>query len=83
MNRAKMSPAEKFWIGLGAYILSADVYLWRTECDTLSVCFGGWLKSRNGRALCTAATTAMIIHLFYGMPLPLQRQAKRYLGGKR
>lgn len=78
-----MSPAEKFWIGVGAYILAADVYLWRHDHDTMSIQFGNWLKSRNGRAACSAATTAMVIHLFYGMPLPLQSQARKYLGGKR
>lgn len=81
--KRSMSPAEKFWIGLGAYVLAADVYLWRHDHDTMSIQFGSWLKTRNGRAACITASGGMIVHLFYGMPLPMQRQAKRYLGGKK
>lgn len=83
MRKPRVSPAEKFWIGLAVYVLGADVYLWRNDHDTMSIQFGDWLKSRNGRALCIAATAGMVIHLFYGMPLPLQRQMRKYLGGKR
>ena len=80
---SKLTPAEKFWVGLGLYILSADTYLWRKDCDTMSVCFGDWLKTKQGRAICAAATVGMVTHLWVGVPLPLQAQMKRYLGGKK
>jgi hypothetical protein len=77
-----LTPAEKFWIGLGTYVLAADTILWRRDCDTMSVCFGNWLKTPKGKAACAVGTAGVVIHLFFGMPLPLQRQLKRILGGK-
>lgn len=77
----KLTPADKFWLGLGLYALAADVFLWRHDEVTMSCRFGEWLKSRNGKLACATATVALISHLYIGMPLPLQTQAKKYLGG--
>lgn len=81
-NRKKLSPAEKAWFGLALYILGADTFLWRTNTDTMSIAFSHWIESRQGRILCMLATVGMISHLWYGLPLPLQTQAKQILGGK-
>lgn len=79
----RLTPAERAWLGLGVYILAADVFLWRTQCDTLSIQFGRWTQSRQGRSICILATAGMVAHLFWGLPLPLQTQARRYLGGRK
>lgn len=79
----KLSPAERAWLGLGLYVLVADVVLWRTENDTMSIQFNRWLVSKQGRAVCILVTAGMVAHLFWGLPLPLQTQAKKILGGKR
>lgn len=83
MSHRKLTPAEKCWLGLGVYVLAADIFLWRTENDTMSIQFSRWLQSPQGRSLCYLATGGMVMHLFWGLPLPLQTQAKKYLGGKR
>jgi len=80
---ARLSHAEKAWLGLGLYVLAADVALWRSDNDTMSIQFGRWIQSKQGRALCILGTTGMVAHLFWGLPIPLQTQAKRYLGGRK
>lgn len=78
----RMSPAETAWLGLGAYVLVADVILWRTDRDTMSIQFGRWLETKAGRDLCLLCTAGMVAHLFWGLPLPFQAKARRYLGGR-
>ena len=74
----KVSPAEAAWLGLGMYILSADVLLWRIQKDTMSVQFSRWLQSRPGKNVCFLATAGLVAHLWWGVPLPFQASARRY-----
>ena len=73
----RLSPGEKFWIGLGGYVLAADMILWRKGQKSMSQEFGKWLQTDNGRKLCIAVTIGMIAHLFWELPIPGQTQLKR------
>lgn len=79
----KLSPGEKAWIGLGAYVLTADIILWRTDNDTMSIQFGKWLDSDRGKALCFLATAGMIAHLFWSLPIPGQTNLKKIVTYKK
>lgn len=86
MAKRKLTPAEKFWIGLGAYVLIADGILMKKDCATLSVCFGTWLQTPKGRLCCAAGAGALAAHLFWSVPLPGQttfRQLVTYKDGKK
>lgn len=71
-----ISPAEKAWIALGCYILAADVYLWRKNVETMSVQFEHWLQTPMGRLACVAGTATITAHLWWGLPLPAQKQLR-------
>lgn len=71
-----LSPGEKFWVGLGVYILTADMVLWRKGHSTMSQEFGGWLQSRKGRYACMGATAFLVGHLFLELPIPGQTNLK-------
>ena len=80
----KLTPAEKFWIGLGVYVLVADGFLMKKGHHTMSVCFGTWLQTPRGRLACAAGAGALIAHLFWSVPLPGQtkfRQLVTYKNG--
>lgn len=81
-----LSPGEKVWLGLGAYILTADAVLMKMDHPTMSVCFGTWLQTPRGRLFCAAGAGALAAHLFWSIPLPGQtkfRQLVTYRNGKR
>lgn len=86
MARRKLTPAERFWIGLVVYTLGADAYLMKKEHATMSVCFGTWLQTPKGRLFCAAGAGALLAHLFWSVPLPGQtsfRQLVTYKNGKK
>lgn len=68
----KISPAEKCWLGLLAYVLVADGFLMKKDHATMSVCFGTWLQTPRGRLFCAAGAGALAAHLFWSVPLPFQ-----------
>jgi hypothetical protein len=72
-----LSPGEKFWVGLGAYVLAADVLLWRNDKATMSQEFGRWLQTRHGRYACAGATAFLVGHLFLELPIPGQTNLKK------
>lgn len=85
-RKRKLTPAEIFWVGLGAYILMADGILMNKNHATMSVCFGTWLQTPRGRLCCAAGAGALIAHLFWSVPLPGQtkfRQLVTYRNGER
>jgi hypothetical protein len=79
----RLSPAARFWIGLGAYVLFADGFLWRRQHNTMSVQWGTWLQTPKGRYACIAAWAGLTAHLFLGMPLPGQKTLKSVMIGTR
>lgn len=81
--KLKFTPAEKAWLGLGFYILGADVVLWRTSKDTMSIQFGKWIETKPGRMVCLLATAGMAAHLWWGLPLPFQARLRKHLGGRK
>lgn len=83
-QRRKLTPAEKFWVGFGVYVLAADGFLMNKGHDTMSVCFGTWLQTPRGRLFCAAGAGALAAHLFWSVPLPGQtkfRQLVTYKNG--
>lgn len=72
-----LSPGEKFWVGAGAYVLFADMMLWRRGHMSMSQEFGGWLKSPLGRYACGTGAAFMFGHLFLELPLPGQTNLKK------
>jgi hypothetical protein len=73
----KLSPGEKFWIGLGGYILAADMILWRRGHKSMSQEFGRWIQSPMGRKVAICFTAGLIAHLFWELPIPGQTQLKK------
>lgn len=85
MKKPKLTPAEKFWAGLGVYVLVADGILMKRNHETMSVCFGRWLQTPRGRLACAGGAGALAAHLFWSVPLPGQtrfRQLVTYKNGK-
>lgn len=73
----RLTPATKFWIGVGVYALAADTILWRSKNHTMSQQWGAWIQTRKGRTACAAAWGLLTAHLFWSVPLPLQGTAKK------
>jgi hypothetical protein len=74
VQRNKLSPAQKAWLGLFGYIVIADAYLMRRNKDTMSIQFGHWLQHPRHRKLCVGVTGLIIAHLYYSTPLPFQKR---------
>lgn len=72
----RIAPATKFWVGLGAYILGADTFLWRRKHDSMSIQWGNWLQTPRGRTTCVVVWGTLTGHLFLGIPLPGQERFK-------
>ncbi len=72
-----LTPATKFWIGIGGYILTADMILWRRGNNSMSQEFGRWLQTPRGRATCLGGAAFLVGHLFLEMPIPGQTNLKR------
>lgn len=67
--RLRLTPGEKFWIGLAAYVAAADYILWRNKTKTLSGTFAEWCETPRGRAICAAGAGVLGSHLFLKTPL--------------
>lgn len=74
---SRLTPGEKFWIGLGVYVLAADMILWRKGHHSMSQEFGKWIQTKNGRRVCIALTAGMVSHLFWEVPIPGQTKLKQ------
>lgn len=77
MAKRKLTPGEKFWVGLVVYTLAADAYLMNRNHDSMSVCFGTWLQTPRGRLFCAAGAGALVAHLFWSVPIPFQTSFRR------
>lgn len=72
----KMQPSETAWFGLVVYALAYDIWAWRNNKKTMSIQFGDWLATPQGRKACIIVWTTLTAHLFWGLPLPGQTKLK-------
>lgn len=79
MKRSKPSPAALFWCGLASYIIIADAILLKNKHDTMSICFGHWTETPRGKIACALGTGAIVSHLFWKTPLPLQQRFRLFI----